>query len=55
MKKFFLNMVIDMAFDEIIKAIQKAANRSSSKIDNKLVKLLKENKIDIIRDVKAAI
>jgi len=53
MKKFFLNMVLDYAFDEIIKSLQKFAQRSSSKIDNKMVTVIVDSKADIIADVKS--
>ena len=55
MKKFMLNMVLDYAFDEIIKALQKIAQKSSSNIDNKMVKVIRDSKPEIINQVKAAL
>lgn len=55
MKKFLLNMVLDYAFDEIIKSLEKFAQRSSTKIDNKMIKLFRDSKDEIIKDVKARI
>ena len=54
-KRFLINMAIDMAFDEIIKALQKIAQKSSSNVDNKMVKVIKDSKPDIINQVKASL
>ncbi len=53
MKKFLLNMVLEYAFDEIIKSLQKFAQRSSSKLDNKMVAVIRDSREEIISDVKA--
>ncbi len=53
MKKFLLNMVLDYAFEEIVKSLRKLAQRSSTRMDNKMITLIEESKGEIIRDVKS--
>ncbi len=52
-KKFIISMAINMAFDEIILALERISRKSTSSIDNKMVQLLKAEKDDIIHDVKS--
>lgn len=53
MKSFFINMFLDKTFDFIIEAFQRLAQKSSTKIDNKMVEALRDLKPDVIADVKA--
>ena len=52
MKKFLINMVIDTAFDMIIKSLQKLAQKSTTEFDNKMVAMIRDSKDEIIGDVK---
>ena len=40
MKKFLIGLVLDSVFNALIAALQKAAMRSSSKVDDKLVEVI---------------
>ena len=55
MKKFIIGLVLDSVFDALIKALQKLAMQSSSKVDDKLVKVIAKeqdsSKADILRKI----
>ena len=55
MKKFLMNMVIDIAFDAIVKSLSKLAQKSSTKLDNKMVALVRSSKAEIIADIKRSV
>ena len=47
MKKFLIKMVLDMVFDALVSALQKKAMQSSSKVDDKMVKVIADEKDNI--------
>ena len=55
MKRFLINFVAEMVFDEIINALSKIARKSSSKVDDKMIVVLKANRAELIREIKKAV
>ena len=51
MKKFLIGLVLDSIFDALIKALQKAAMRSSSDIDDKLVAVIAAEQDEIKAEI----
>ena len=51
MKKFLIGLVLDSVFDALIKALQKLAQRSDSKVDDKLVKVIANEQDSIKADI----
>ncbi len=44
MKKFIAGLLIEAIFDALIKSLSKLANRSNSKVDDKVVGLIKKER-----------
>ncbi len=55
MKAFLIKWLLEAAFDEILKALEKFAHRSSSKVDDKIVRLFKKERNEIIKEIKKSI
>ena len=55
MKAFLISWLAEMMFDEFIKALSKIARKSSSKVDDKMVRLLKSNRAELIRELKQSV
>jgi hypothetical protein len=55
MKAMIVKWLIELAFDEIVKAMKKVAQRSDNKVDDKMCRVIVDSKADIIKSVKAAI
>ena len=53
MKKFLIGLVIEAVFDALLKTLSKMANRSNSKVDDKIVSLIKKERPDIIKELLA--
>ena len=52
MKKFIIGLVLETVFDLLLATLQKAAMRSSSNVDDKIVATLAEERDQIIADIK---
>ena len=55
MKKFIIGFVLEAVFDALITALGRLAARSSSKVDDKLVRLIKKERSDIVKEIKQSI
>ena len=53
MKKWIIRWLIEQIYDALLDALARLARKSSSKVDDALVQLLKANRGDIIRQIKA--
>ncbi len=51
MKKFLIGLVLDSVFNALLAALQKAAMRSSSDVDDKLVTVLANEQDDIKAEI----
>ena len=53
MKKFLIGLLIEAVFDALIKSLSKMAHKSNSKVDDKVVRLIKKERSDIIKELLA--
>ncbi len=51
MKKFLVGLLLDSIFNALIGALQKAAMRSSSKIDDKIVEIIANEQDEIKAEI----
>lgn len=51
MKKFLIGLVLDSVFNALIGALQKAAMRSSSDVDDKLVQVIANEQDEIKAEI----
>ncbi len=55
MKAFLISWLAEAVFDEVMKALAKIAHRSDNNVDDKLIRVLKSSRSDIIKEIKAKI
>jgi len=51
-KAFLIRMVVDVAFDEILRALTKVARRSTSSVDDKMVSVIRGSKKEVCDMIK---
>ncbi len=55
MKKMIIGWLIDNAFDLIVIELQKLAGKTSTSVDDEMVRVIKSNRGEIIRGIKSSL
>ncbi len=55
MKKFLIGLLIEAVFDALLKSLNKLAHRSNSKLDDKIVNLIKRERPQIIKELLSSL
>lgn len=52
-QKYLLSMVIDVAFDQIAKALKRQARKTDNTVDDDMVHTFRKNRAEILGDIKS--